>query len=154
MKSKVVAALLAIFLGGLGAHKFYLGKIGQGFLYLIFCWTWIPGVVALIEGIIYLCCSDEEFQVKYCGGRTVYGSSPDQTQFYSAKSEKMEEEQPTFCVNCGRKLDKGSQFCPNCGSKLIAEQSESNIQTIVCPNCGKSVLSEFSSCPYCNTRLK
>ncbi|MEA1568161.1 NINE protein, partial [Salmonella enterica] len=38
-KSRIAAALLAFFLGGFGVHKFYLGKIGQGFLYLIFCWT-------------------------------------------------------------------------------------------------------------------
>jgi ribosomal protein L37E len=31
-KSRIAAALLAFFLGGFGAHKFYLGKIGQGFL--------------------------------------------------------------------------------------------------------------------------
>ncbi|RWS84834.1 hypothetical protein DN462_24860 [Citrobacter freundii] len=32
-KSRIAAALLAFFLGGFGVHKFYLGKIGQGFLY-------------------------------------------------------------------------------------------------------------------------
>lgn len=48
-KSRMTAALLAFFLGGLGAHKFYLGKVGQGFLYLIFCWTFIPAIVAFIE---------------------------------------------------------------------------------------------------------
>ena len=37
MKSKTTAVLLAFFLGGLGLHKFYLGKTFQGFLYLIFC---------------------------------------------------------------------------------------------------------------------
>ncbi len=47
------------------AHKFYLGKIGQGFLYLIFCWTFIPSIIAFIEFIIYLCNSDEEFARKY-----------------------------------------------------------------------------------------
>ncbi|RRB43410.1 TM2 domain-containing protein, partial [Escherichia coli] len=53
------------FLGGFGVHKFYLGKIGQGFLYLIFCWTFIPAIIAFIEFIIYLCDSDEKFARKY-----------------------------------------------------------------------------------------
>lgn len=64
-KSRVAAALLAFFLGGFGVHKFYLGRIGQGFLYLIFCWTFIPSLIAFIEFIIYLCSSDEEFAKKY-----------------------------------------------------------------------------------------
>ncbi len=64
-KNKVVAGLLAIFLGGFGIHKFYLGKIGQGILYLIFCWTFIPAVIGFFEGIIYLATSDENFESKY-----------------------------------------------------------------------------------------
>lgn len=64
-KSRIAAALLAFFLGGFGVHKFYLGKIGQGFLYLIFCWTFIPAIIAFIEFIIYLCESDESFAKKY-----------------------------------------------------------------------------------------
>ncbi|MEO0639466.1 MAG: TM2 domain-containing protein, partial [Bacteroidota bacterium] len=34
MKSKTTAYLLWFFLGGLGIHKFYLGKAGAGILYL------------------------------------------------------------------------------------------------------------------------
>ncbi|KHN56254.1 TM2 domain-containing protein [Pectobacterium fontis] len=64
-KSRISAALFAFFLGGFGAHKFYLGKTGLGFLYLIFCWTLIPGIIAFIEFIIYLCDSDENFARKY-----------------------------------------------------------------------------------------
>lgn len=64
VKSKVVAGLLGILLGGIGVHKFYMGKIGMGILYLLFCWTGIPSVIGLIEGIIYLCSSDENFQLK------------------------------------------------------------------------------------------
>lgn len=65
VKSKVAAGLLAIFLGGIGVHKFYMGKIGMGILYLLFCWTGIPACVGFIEGIIYLCSNDENFQLKH-----------------------------------------------------------------------------------------
>jgi TM2 domain-containing membrane protein YozV len=64
-KSRTTAALLALFLGGIGVHKFYLGRIGQGFLYLIFFWTFIPAIVAFVEFIIYICMSDEAFSAKY-----------------------------------------------------------------------------------------
>ena len=64
-RNKVVAALLAFFLGGIGVHKFYLGQIGQGVIYLLFSWTFVPAIVAFIEGIIYLTMSDEAFFVKY-----------------------------------------------------------------------------------------
>lgn len=67
-KSRVTAAVLAFLLGGLGVHKFYCGKIGLGFLYLVFFWTWIPALIALVEGILFLTGSstDEEFTQKYC----------------------------------------------------------------------------------------
>ena len=64
-KSRITAALLALFLGGFGIHKFYLGQTFQGVLYLFFFWTAIPAIIALIEGIIYLCQSDESFANKY-----------------------------------------------------------------------------------------
>lgn len=60
-KSKTTAGLLAIFLGGFGIHKFYMGKSLQGILYLVFCWTFIPGIIGFIEGLIYLFESDESF---------------------------------------------------------------------------------------------
>ena len=68
MKSKTTAALLALFLGGLGIHKFYLGQGGLGILYLIFCWTFIPGIIAFFEFIIYLVMSDADFNAKYNRG--------------------------------------------------------------------------------------
>ena len=64
-KSKTTAGLLAIFLGGFGAHKFYLGKIKTGILYLIFCWTYVPAIIGFIEGIMYLTASDEKFYNNY-----------------------------------------------------------------------------------------
>lgn len=65
IKSKIAAGVLGLFLGGIGIHKFYMGKIGMGLLYLCFCWTGIPAIVGAIEGIIYLCSNDENFQLKH-----------------------------------------------------------------------------------------
>ncbi len=64
-RSRIVAALLGIFLGIFGIHKFYLGKTGQGLVYLVFFWTVIPAILGLIEGIWYLTMSDREFQARY-----------------------------------------------------------------------------------------
>ncbi len=64
IKSKTTAGILAILLGGLGVHKFYLGNVGMGIVYLLFCWTTIPAIIAFIEGIVYLTSSDENFQLK------------------------------------------------------------------------------------------
>lgn len=64
-KSKLAAGLLAILLGSLGVHKFYLNKPVWGIVYLLFCWSYIPGIIGLVEGIVYLCMSDNEFNEKY-----------------------------------------------------------------------------------------
>ena len=64
IKNKTVAGVLAIIFGGIGIHKFYLGKIGTGILYILFCWTGIPELVGVIEGIMYLCSNDENFMLK------------------------------------------------------------------------------------------
>ena len=53
--NKVVYCLLAFFLGGIEVHKFYAGKIGTGILFILFCWTFIPAIIAFIEFIIGLC---------------------------------------------------------------------------------------------------
>lgn len=65
MRSKTTAAVLAFFLGGFGIHKFYLGRGGQGFLYLLFCWTFIPGVIALLETLLLVFMSEHEFNLRY-----------------------------------------------------------------------------------------
>jgi TM2 domain-containing membrane protein YozV len=77
-KNKTAAGLLAIFLGSFGIHKFYLGYTGPGLVFLLvntigwvvtIFFLGIPnialGFIALIEGIIYLTKSDEEFEQTY-----------------------------------------------------------------------------------------
>jgi TM2 domain-containing membrane protein YozV len=64
-RSPVTAGLLGIVLGGIGAHKFYLGKTGLGILYLLFFWTMIPALVGVVEGLLYLGADPEEFEQKH-----------------------------------------------------------------------------------------
>ncbi len=50
--NKLAYVLIALLFGGIGIHKFYSGKVGLGIVYLLFCWTFIPAIIALIEAII------------------------------------------------------------------------------------------------------
>ena len=52
--SKVVYCILAFFLGGIGVHKFYARRTGAGIAMLLFCWTGIPSIIALIDFIVGL----------------------------------------------------------------------------------------------------
>ena len=48
-KDGTIGVLLALFLGGFGAHRFYLGQTGLGILYLCFFWLGLPHLIALVE---------------------------------------------------------------------------------------------------------
>ncbi|PLY01349.1 MAG: hypothetical protein C0623_05510 [Desulfuromonas sp.] len=63
--SKVALLVLTFFLGGVGGHKFYLRKYLQGLIYLLFFWTGIPSLVALVEFILYAFKSETELQRTY-----------------------------------------------------------------------------------------
>lgn len=65
MKDKNVAGILALFLGWLGVHRFYLGQIGRGVLYLIFAWFPLTWLIALIDAIVLLTMDQERFDDKY-----------------------------------------------------------------------------------------
>jgi len=76
-RNRVAAALLSLFLGSLGIHKFYMGKSGAGLVMLLISVfgvilagvpTMIMGGIALIEFIIYITMSDEQFDDTYIRG--------------------------------------------------------------------------------------
>ncbi len=49
-KNPTTGLFLCLFLGGLGAHRFYLGQVFLGVIYASFCWLlFIPSIIALIE---------------------------------------------------------------------------------------------------------
>lgn len=66
-KEKTVAGILAILLGGLGVQYFYLGKVSAGIitilLSMVTCGIW--PVLMLIQGILMLTMSEEEFRAKF-----------------------------------------------------------------------------------------
>ncbi|PUB25861.1 TM2 domain-containing protein [Elizabethkingia sp. YR214] len=70
-EKKVVAGVLGILLGGFGVHKFYLGYTKAGVIQLVgtFVTCGIASVIGLVEGIIYLTKSDEEFDRTYVQGK-------------------------------------------------------------------------------------
>ena len=65
MKSKIAAGLLALFVGVFGVHRFYLGQVGKGILYAVFCWFPLTWLIAFIDGIVILTMNDEDFNIKY-----------------------------------------------------------------------------------------
>jgi len=60
-----IAIVLAICLGWLGAHRFYLGQIGWGIIYLFIFWLFAPLVIvlALIDAVRYFFMTDDQFAV-------------------------------------------------------------------------------------------
>lgn len=66
---KVGAGLCGILLGGFGVHKFILGYTNEGIIQLVLGFCGVGWVLGVIEGIIYLTKSDEEFVRTYIQGR-------------------------------------------------------------------------------------
>jgi TM2 domain-containing membrane protein YozV len=68
---KMTAGLLGILLGAYGVHKFYLGMSSAGVIQLIvtIVTCGLAGIIGLIEGIIYLTKSDEDFYREYIVGQ-------------------------------------------------------------------------------------
>ena len=48
-KNPTLAVWLALLLGGVGAHKFYMGNTVLGIVYILFSWTLIPAIVSFVE---------------------------------------------------------------------------------------------------------
>lgn len=65
LKNKKLAILLAVVLGILGIHKFYLGDNKMGCIYLIFFWTTIPFFLGIIDGIKLYKTDNSELELKY-----------------------------------------------------------------------------------------
>ncbi len=75
---KIAAGICGILLGGLGIHKFVLGYTTAGIIMLLVTVLtlgfggFVMGIIGLIEGIIYLTKTDEEFVATYVTGKKAW----------------------------------------------------------------------------------
>jgi len=66
MQKRFIFSIVAFFLGGLGIQEFLLGNVFRGILGIVFCWTGIPAIIAIIQIVRALCSgSDENFDNIY-----------------------------------------------------------------------------------------
>lgn len=92
MKSKTTAVILAIFLGGLGIHRFYLNRPISGVIYLIFCWSFIPAVISILEAISFMSYSEEAFNKKYADAAYLMSEAIKGQSNNNSKSQSATEE--------------------------------------------------------------
>jgi TM2 domain-containing membrane protein YozV len=107
-KDEVIGVLLAIFLGGLGIHHFYLRRDGLGLLYLVFCWTGIPMIIAWIEAFFM-----PSRVRQYNAAQAMYISS----QILAAGAYPSGSPS-THCNACGQPIDPTAVFCNHCGAAV------------------------------------
>ena len=107
-KDEVIGVLLAIFLGGLGIHHFYLRRDGLGLVYLVFSWTGIPMVIAWIEAF-FMPSRVRQYNV----AQAMFISS----QILAAGSNQSGSS-AIHCHACGNPIDITAVFCNHCGAAI------------------------------------
>lgn len=65
MKSKSVAIAMALVLGGIGVHHFYLGNKGRGIVYFLLSWTLMPIIASIVDALILMTLTTEQFHEFY-----------------------------------------------------------------------------------------
>ncbi len=68
-RSRIAAAVLAFLFGGVGTHRFYLGQRRIGAVYLLFCWTLVPGLWSIVDFVRLIAMTDDAFAARYGGLR-------------------------------------------------------------------------------------
>ncbi len=125
--SKTTTLLLCLFLGGFGAHRFYVGKSGSAVALLLLTFCGFGGIWAFIDLIMILTGSFTDNFGRYVsswdGGPqrsapivSVTTHPPRQQAPLPPPPQKQEDEM--FCNTCGSLSKKAETFCRNCGTAL------------------------------------
>ena len=137
-RDEVVGVLLALFLGGFGAHHFYLRRTGLGVLYLLFSWTGITWIFGFIECFFMPGRVRMYNAVQAAGlaaalgigvpawagspgwGEPGYGPAPVYISVQPPALGVPVVEASIFpCANCGNGNPAGARFCSSCGNRLL-----------------------------------
>ena len=138
-KSKTVTGLLALFLGGLGAHRFYLGQ-WWGVFYVLLCCTLVPTIAGIVEAVIIFRMSDEKWLEKH-GAKAQAAGVFQKT--ISPPPITSQPTQPTQTATSAPSISKPSfsKPCGKCGNKLtMYEQVEKTGLCTACTLADKGLL--------------
>ena len=121
-RDEVVGILLALFLGGLGIHHFYLRRTGLGILYLCFCWTGITTFLGFIE-CFFMPGRVREFNAIQAAGiaATLGIAMPGWGYPWNVTINVPPAPQSgtlLTCARCGQTNAQGARFCSGCGTGL------------------------------------
>ena len=126
-RDEVVGVLLALFLGWIGIHHFYLRRTGLGILYICFFWTGIPAFVAFIE-CFFMPGRVREFNAIQAAGIAAtlgiampgWGQPPVNVtvNMPPAAQAAVQPGLLTACPRCHQTNAPGARFCSACGSGL------------------------------------
>jgi len=140
-RDEVLGVLLALLLGGFGAHHFYLGRTGWGIFYLCLFWTPVPWILGFVECFfmpervrVYNAVQAAGLAaalglvvppwVAYPGwvapGATVQGYSAPAQGAAATELTALASSSGTLiaCGHCGLANPAGSRFCSTCGTNL------------------------------------
>lgn len=106
-RDEVIGVVLAIFLGGLGLHQFYLRRTGLGILYLCFCWTGVPVIAGWVDAF-FMPRRVREFNAQQAA--LIAGS------IYANQAFANQAPAETPCLACGGPVETLATFCPHCGN--------------------------------------
>ncbi len=112
-KSEVAGVLFAVFLGGFGAHHFYLRRMGLGVLYLVFGVTGIPWLIALFEAF-FMPARVRQYNAELSSylAAVITGSAVAVGGPVAVST--------VYCPACGTSSPSGLRFCGRCGAAIAS----------------------------------